>query len=191
MDNDQATYYQLKNKYASSSSNFAMLKICIHDNNLKNEYDVKVTDHNLNFIQKTYMDSGFDLFVPTKTVFTDPFANTMVDLGIKAEMIYCDVDTDTLKHSPFYVYPRSSMSKTPLMLSNHTGIIDSGYRGSLIAAFRYLGLPTPSTSYTVDPMTRLVQICHPTLCPIFVTIVPLEQLSETERGSGGFGSTGK
>uniref|UniRef100_A0A6C0I366 dUTPase-like domain-containing protein n=1 Tax=viral metagenome TaxID=1070528 RepID=A0A6C0I366_9ZZZZ len=190
----QATYLQLKNKYASSSANFAILKIHIPNNNLNNEYDVKVTDHNLNFIQKTYMDSGFDLFVPNKTVFTDPFATSMVDLGIKAEMIYCDVTTDHLRPSPFYVYPRSSMSKTPLMLANHTGIIDSGYRGSLIAAFRYLGLPTNNnnnTSYTVDPMTRLVQICHPTLCPIFVTIVPLEQLSETERGSGGFGSTGK
>jgi len=183
----QNMYHQLKNKYVSSSTNFAILKIYVSNNLLKNEYDVKVTDHNLNFIQKFYMDSGFDLFIPTKTEFTQPFATTMIDLGIKTEMIYCDIETDNLKPSPYYVYPRSSMSKTPLMLANHTGIIDSGYRGSLIAAFRYLG----NANYTVDPMTRLVQICHPTLCPIFVTFVSLEDLSETERGSGGFGSTGK
>jgi dUTP pyrophosphatase len=71
------------------------------------------------------------------------------------------------------------------MLANHTGIIDSGYRGSLIAAIRSLQFNT----YTVDPGTRLVQICHPTLCPIYVVVVNEDELSTSERGDGGFGST--
>jgi dUTP pyrophosphatase len=74
------------------------------------------------------------------------------------------------------------------MLANHTGIIDAGYRGSLIGAFRNLG----QRDYEVESDTRLLQLCHPTLCPIYVEIVQsLHDLgSETERGSGGFGSTG-
>ena len=77
------------------------------------------------------------------------------------------------------------------MLANHTGIIDSGYRGSLIGAFRWLRssnyvLP----QYIVDKYTRLLQICHPTLCPIYVTLVDINDLSTSERGANGFGSTG-
>jgi dUTP pyrophosphatase len=185
----QNFYVDLKNKYASSSGNFAILKLCIPNKLLENEYDIKVTDHNLNFVQKAYMDSGFDLFIPSLTQFTEPLVTKMVDLKVKAEMFYCNVDTDSVSPSPFCVYPRSSMSKTPLMLANHTGIIDSGYRGSLIAAFRYLS--QSNSPYVVDPMTRLVQVCHPTLCPIFVVIVNENELSNTERGTGGFGSTGK
>jgi dUTP pyrophosphatase len=72
------------------------------------------------------------------------------------------------------------------MLANHTGIIDSGYRGNLIAAFRCL-----SNNYTLEKNTRIVQICHPSLCPIKVTLLDDEtQLSSTSRGAGGFGSTG-
>jgi dUTP pyrophosphatase len=72
------------------------------------------------------------------------------------------------------------------MLANHTGIIDSGYRGSLIGAFRSFS----NNEYIVDEGTRLLQICHPTLCPIFVIIVDESELSSTERNDGGFGSTG-
>jgi dUTP pyrophosphatase len=88
----------------------------------------------------------------------------------------------------FNVHPRSSISKTPLMLANHTGIIDMGYRGYLIAALRLL--PLTHASYTVEKNTRLVQICHPSLYPIYVNIVNEDELTTTTRGSGGFGSTG-
>ena len=45
--------------------------------------------------------------------------------------------------------------------------------------------------YVVSEYTRLVQICHPSLCPIYVVLVDEEDdLSSTERGDGGFGSTG-
>jgi dUTP pyrophosphatase len=88
----------------------------------------------------------------------------------------------------YYVYPRSSISKTPLMLANHVGIIDSGYRGNLIAAIRKL--PSDSPEYVVEKHTRLFQICHPTLCPVFVVLVPESELNSSERGAGGFGSTG-
>jgi dUTPase len=77
------------------------------------------------------------------------------------------------------------------MLANHTGIIDSGYRGSLIGAFRWLrSSDDDSRSYLVEQNTRLAQVCHPTLCPVYVVLVNERDLSNTERGAGGFGSTG-
>jgi dUTP pyrophosphatase len=103
-------------------------------------------------------------------------------------MYYCESNSISIKNTAFYIYPRSSISKTPLMLANNTGIIDSGYRGSLIGAFRWLR--TNSDNYTVEQNTKLVQICHPSLCPIYVVLVNEEDLTSTERGDGGFGSTG-
>jgi dUTPase len=78
------------------------------------------------------------------------------------------------------------------MVANHTGIIDSGYRGALIGAFRWLkSVTSKDTHYVVPQYTRLLQVCHPTLCPIFVVLVKEDELSSTERSEGGFGSTGR
>jgi dUTPase len=77
------------------------------------------------------------------------------------------------------------------MLANHTGIIDAGYRGNLIGAFRWLNIDANTNSYNVQQYTRLLQACHPTLCPVYVVLVNEEELSTSERGTGGFGSTGK
>lgn len=76
------------------------------------------------------------------------------------------------------------------MLANHTGIIDSGYRGNLIGAFRALQLPNDN-AFTVVKHTRLLQLCHTNLLPIYVVLVEERDLSTSERGDGGFGSTGK
>jgi dUTPase len=46
-------------------------------------------------------------------------------------------------------------------------------------------------NYTVEKHNRLLQICHPKLEPFIVKLVDESELSETERGEGGFGSTGK
>jgi dUTP pyrophosphatase len=151
-------------------------------------YKQKVIEHNNKLLSNPFMDSGFDLFVPELTVFNVPFTSQFIDFSVKAEMVYCDVQKDTIENTAFTVHPRSSLSKTPLMLANHTGIIDSGYRGSLIGAFRWL--TKDALQYAVEKHTRLVQICHPSLCPIYVVLVDENQLSNTIRGDGGFGSTG-
>jgi dUTPase len=57
----------------------------------------------------------------------------------------------------------------------------------LIGAFRNTG----ENTYVVEKDVRLLQICHPSLCPIYVELVDESELSTTERGEGGFGSTGK
>ena len=84
------------------------------------------------------------------------------------------------------IFPRSSIRNTELILSNSVGVVDAGYRGELQATFnKSNGLD--SIAYKVgDRVCQLIIIPHP--------IIELEEVSEltnTERGEGGFGSTGK
>jgi dUTP pyrophosphatase len=84
------------------------------------------------------------------------------------------------------VFPRSSIRNTELTLSNSVGVIDSGYRGELQATFNKLnGLD--SIAYNVgDRVVQLVIIPHPV-----VQLKIVDELSNSERGEGGFGSSGK
>jgi dUTP pyrophosphatase len=191
-DRIQNIFSSLRNSFPNTSENFAILKLAVNPNNdhLKNIYEQKVATHNSAILDNVFADSGFDLFVPQNTVFDEDTEAKFIDFQVKGEMVYCDVVKNSYRTCAFTIHPRSSISKTPLMLANHTGIIDSGYRGSLIGAFRWLG-ENNATSYSVEPHTRLLQICHPTLCPIIVEMVDENQLTNTERGTGGFGSTGR
>ena len=81
------------------------------------------------------------------------------------------------------LFPRSSVHKTGLTLSNGVGVIDSGYRGEIRAVFY---VPEGAKPYAVgDRCAQLVVMPFPQ-----VQIVEADALSETERGGGGFGSTG-
>lgn len=198
---------QYVNQFVSENmaQNFAVLKLSVSasaSDELLELYTAQIAKHNVSLQTSMFPNSGFDLFVPEDVVFDTDFATKFIDLKIKTEMIYCDknmqvtLETETGEEvsvtgasytSGYYVYPRSSISKTPLMLANHVGIIDSGYRGNLIAAVRKL--PNGGT-YTVEKNTRLFQICHPSLCPVFVVLVLESELNDSERADGGFGSTG-
>ena len=83
------------------------------------------------------------------------------------------------------VFPRSSVRNQDLILSNCVGVIDSGYRGELQATFKKTnGLD--SIKYKVGERgAQIIILPYPT---IYMTEVP--ELSNTERGDGGFGSTG-
>lgn len=172
---------------------FAILRLYIdsEDQELLDLYEGHIKNHNRAMFSDVYANSGFDLFVPQETVFEKDVQTQMVSMQVKTEMTYCDVDRGYEQPTGFLMHPRSSLSKTPLMLANHTGIIDSGYRGWLIGAFRWLKSDISTANYVVEKHTRLLQVCHPSLCPIFVELVNDENsLSTTVRGSGGFGSTG-
>jgi dUTP pyrophosphatase len=87
------------------------------------------------------------------------------------------------------VFPRSSIRKTHLHLSNSVGVIDSGYRGELQATFKKIqGISNNALdNYKVgDRIFQLMVIPHPT-----IQFIEVNELSNTERGEGGFGSTGK
>lgn len=182
--------------------NYAVLKLYVNKENteLVEKYREAIHKHNTHTKENTYYNSGFDLFLPSTTIFRDIIKTQMVNLEVKTEMLFCklyfhsgngSVVGAIVSPSPFYLFPRSSFSKTPLMLANHTGIIDTGYRGNLLAAVRWLG-SGEDLSHTEDKHNRLFQICHPSLCPLYVVLIDDEQqLSSTSRGEGGFGSTGK
>lgn len=84
------------------------------------------------------------------------------------------------------IFPRSSVRNTDLILSNCVGVIDSGYRGELQATFKKTsGLD--SIKYKVGERgAQIIILPYPQ-----VSIIETDQLSDTERGDGGFGSTGK
>jgi len=172
------------------NKNFAVLKLVINDPALKQQYTERITAHNTQFMTNILPDSGFDVLVPKDIIFNEPFTSKFIDMNIKTEMFYYEVDSERITNTAFNVHPRSSISKTPLMLANHTGIIDAGFRGSLIGAFRWLKPENDTTTqYIVNENTRLLQICHPSLCPIYVTLSEGDDLSTSIRGTGGFGST--
>ena len=174
---------------------YAVLKLYVNKTNteLVDLYKSHIEKHNDAMHNDPYPNSGFDIFVPNNTYFDCPFKTVMINHEIKCEMTYHDATkgTDVSYSCGYMIFPRSSISKTNLMLSNHTGIIDSGYRGFLMGAFRYMGyFEAHKHVYTVDKHSRLLQICHPSLCPIVVELVQEEDLSNTTRNEGGFGSTG-
>ena len=122
-------------------------------------------------------DSGLDLYCPD-TITIEPGEFKKIDLGIK-----CEAFKDNNKNTSYYLYPRSSITKTPLRLSNSVGIIDAGYRGNIIACVDNI----KNESYTIEQGDRLFQICSPDLSEITFELV--NELSDTSRGEGGFGST--
>jgi dUTP pyrophosphatase len=185
------TYTALKGKCKNSVNNYAILKVAFASEEIALLYEKTIEKHNKAFQNNAFCDSGFDLFVPENAIFDNPFQTKFVDMKLKAEMIYCNVSENKGTSAAFYLYPRSSLSKTELMMANHVGIIDSGYRGSIMAPFRWLPQVTGGSYYAVEEGTRLVQVCHPSLCPIYICVVNESQLSSTERGVAGFGSTGR
>jgi dUTP pyrophosphatase len=84
------------------------------------------------------------------------------------------------------VFPRSSIRNYEMVLSNSVGVIDSGYRGEIMATF-LIGKPhNPDKIYKVgDRIAQLVIVPVP-----LITYVETQELSETNRGTGGHGSTG-
>jgi dUTP pyrophosphatase len=82
------------------------------------------------------------------------------------------------------LFPRSSVCKTSLNLSNSVGVIDSGYRGEIMLKYRY---PEQGLVYDVgDRVGQLIIMPYPQ-----IKLVEAEELSTTERGEGGYGSSGK
>ncbi len=89
-------------------------------------------------------------------------------------------------HSVALVYARSGLSiKHGLCMANGVGVVDSDYRGELKVPMVNLG----AEAYTIQPGERVAQLC---IAPVYTAaFVPAEELGDTQRGAGGFGSTGK
>lgn len=82
------------------------------------------------------------------------------------------------------LFPRSSVYKTNLSLANSVGVIDSGYRGEIMFKFRYF-----EKGMVYEVGDRIGQII---ILPIpYIELEETNELSDSNRGSGGFGSSGK
>ncbi len=143
----------------------------------KNELLIKVKKLNPNAVIPSYSkvgDAGMDLTI-TSEIENTSFSVTY-GFGIAMEIPKGHVGL---------VFPRSSVRNQELILSNCVGVIDSGYRGELQATFKKTnGLD--SIKYKVGE--RGAQIMILPYPQVYMTEVP--ELSNSERGTGGFGSTG-
>jgi dUTP pyrophosphatase len=173
-----------------------VLKLYINNDNdiLHNLYNQKVNQHNATLLnmcsvpyQNRFIDSGFDLYTPYNSQFTSTAVNC-IDFQVKCSAV---LHTQLgQRNTGYYIYPRSSLAKSNLRLANSVGIIDSGYRGNIMGLFDYVG-DRLTTYNPVQGYERIVQVCSPTLGPIYVELVNSElDLGFTERGNNGFGSTG-
>lgn len=151
-----------------------------------------------------FRDSGFDLFNPNNIVVDKNIDKQVVlDHGVKVAAF----SSDTKKPLPVFLYPRSSISKTPLRMANSVGIIDSGYRGNLLAKldvhphlfsdqvykFNNNSL-TNEHVFLLSRDSKYFQICTHNLLPFDDVILvnkndPRMLANVSERGTGGFGST--
>ena len=118
-------------------------------------------------------DSGYDLFV-SEDVEIPANKTIMIKFGIAC----CPK-----QNHGYYLYPRSSISKTNFRMANSVGIIDMGYRGEICAMIDNIS----AEDIILTQGTRLFQLCAPDLTTIEVEFV--EELDESIRGIGGFGST--
>ena len=144
------------------------LYVYVENNDLKKKYQ--------EYIDTRTEDSGFDLLNPCKV---DLIETTKVNFNVKCAMME---ENNSL---PFYLYMRSSLSKTNIRLANSVGIIDKGYRGDICAYFDVL---KPDV---LELYQRPVQLCANDLEFFNVVLVDnFDPFKNTLRGENGFGSTG-
>lgn len=86
------------------------------------------------------------------------------------------------------LFPRSSNRKTDLYLTNSIGVIDSGYRGEVMLSYKDRDFSeVPLDYYEIgDKVGQLIIIPYPK-----IELIEAKELSISDRGEGGFGSTGK
>lgn len=116
-------------------------------------------------------DSGLDL--TATSINYDDHGNAVYGTGLAIEIP---------KDYVGYIFPRSSISKKTLALTNSVGVIDSNYRGEIMLKFKFSNISIYSIG---DRIGQLIIMPIP-----YIELEEVEELSNTNRGTGGFGSTG-
>lgn len=137
-------------------------------------------------------DAGYDLYCSRK-----PYAEEVGGLDV----YHTDLAVEIPEGYVGLLFPRSSVTKTVHRLANSVGVIDSNYRGEIILKYDISAIAVASASmgkkfseakpfkqiYDIgDRVGQLVIVPYSNL-----EVEVVEKLSDTTRGSGGFGSTGK
>lgn len=123
-------------------------------------------------------DAGYDLYATSCDISVpDRMASYGTGIAVEIPQGYVGL-----------VFPRSSICKQHLSLSNSVGVIDSGYRGEIMAKFNLLsdGSDTYSIYNVGDRIAQLIIMPYPE-----VTFEEVDVLSDSDRGVGGYGSSGR
>lgn len=121
-------------------------------------------------------DAGLDLMAAIdKPIALYPGEQKRIGTGICAEIP---------EHHVGLLFPRSGLGIRGLTLINTVGIIDSSYRGELIAVCQNNGVD----KIKLEPGDRFVQLIVMPFCRVAIEVV--DELSDTDRGAGGFGHSG-
>lgn len=114
----------------------------------------------------------------------------MVAISLRKDEMYYEYGTGIAVEIPEdhvgLIFPRSSISNTKLVLANHVGVVDSGYRGEIKFRFKKLAWDNGIVYNIGDKIGQLVIMPIP-----YVELEETTELSSSDRGTGGFGSTGK
>lgn len=123
-------------------------------------------------------DAGLDCYAVSDPIITNTYVSYKLGFAVEFPIGYVG-----------FIFPRSSISKYDLVMANSVGVIDSQYRGEVEARFKIVNnnnnILTPMKMYNKgDAICQLIIMPHPTIYPVWVDI-----LTDTDRGSGGFGHT--
>lgn len=123
-------------------------------------------------------DAGFDLYCTSKEVDWDK-RQIICHTGLAFEIPEGFVGL---------LFPRSSVSNKPLIMANSVGVIDSCYRGEVTAKFNITDMRQSGMNhYQVgNKVAQIIIIPYPE-----IEFEEADELSETDRGTGGYGSTGR
>lgn len=152
----------------------------------------KLNDNAVIPVKAHSTDAGFDMIATRREI--DDHGNVSYGTGLAIEIPNGYVGL---------LFPRSSVSKQDIILANSVGVIDSGYRGEIIFKFKpiqqankalstnpychYNHRFSTGTDYRVgDRIGQLIIIPIPD-----IELIETDELSDSQRGEGGFGSTGK
>lgn len=122
-------------------------------------------------------DAALDLVATTANL--DSFRNVTYGTGLSIEIPEGHVGL---------LFARSSVSKTGLSLANSVGVVDSGYRGEIVLKYRFLRnlkIIAGNNPKVGERVGQIMIIPHPK-----VEFIEVGELSNSDRGTGGFGSTG-
>jgi dUTP pyrophosphatase len=119
-------------------------------------------------------DAGLDLVCVDNGSVSEDFVEYKLGIAVEIPEGYVGL-----------IFPRSSITKKSLLLKNSVGVIDSGYRGEIMARYHHTILGYGKTYSKGDKIAQLIIMPYPTINPKWA-----DELSDTVRGANGFGSTG-
>lgn len=123
-------------------------------------------------------DAGFDLYCTSKEI----------DWTKRQIVCHTGLAFEIPEGHVGLIFPRSSVSNKPLVMANSVGVIDSGYRGEVTAKFNITGMnEIYANNYQVgDKIAQMIIIPYPE-----IEFEEADSLSESDRGTGGYGSSGR